>query len=143
MASKQVIINALREFISKRPQLDFNDYADCSIYRAESRSITKDLNNARTLLRAVELRSSITAQEILDASKRAFMGRLNIIENGDSVEIDYCTGQYFPTEYRKAVAAIMASVLWDFWRTDATNGQHISVCARKEFGRAIALRYFN
>ncbi len=33
-----------------------------------------------------------------------------------AVKIDYCTGQYFPTEYRKAAARLMASVLWTWVR---------------------------
>jgi hypothetical protein len=35
------------------------------------------------------------------------------------VKVDYCTGQYFPTEYRAAVARFCASVLWDFVREHA------------------------
>jgi hypothetical protein len=26
--------------------------------------------------------------------------------------LDYCTGQYFPTEYRRAACAVLASALW-------------------------------
>jgi hypothetical protein len=32
------------------------------------------------------------------------------------VEIDYCTGQYFPTEYRRAACAVLASALWEYTR---------------------------
>lgn len=33
-----------------------------------------------------------------------------------SVGVGYCTGQYFPTEYRRAVCAVLASALWDYVR---------------------------
>lgn len=141
--NKQTIIDALYTFAHKRPQLEYGNYGDPVAYRAESRAITRDLNDARRLLRAVELRPSITAQEILDASRRAFSGRLTITITGDKIEIDYCTGQYFPTEYRRAVSAIMASALWDYWQSDATDAQRIRNTARREFSQGIAQRYFN
>lgn len=34
----------------------------------------------------------------------------------NGTRIDYVTGQYFPTEYRKAATAILASALWDHYR---------------------------
>ena len=33
-------------------------------------------------------------------------------------ELDYCTGQYWPTEYRAAACAVLASALWAYWRAD-------------------------
>jgi hypothetical protein len=38
--------------------------------------------------------------------------------------IDYCTGQYWPTEYRRAVCAVLASALWEYTRNTmpAPNG---------------------
>jgi hypothetical protein len=32
------------------------------------------------------------------------------------VRLDYCTGQYFPTEYRKAACAVLSSALWGYVR---------------------------
>lgn len=32
--------------------------------------------------------------------------------------LDYCTGQYWPTEYRAAACAVLASVLWGWFRSD-------------------------
>jgi hypothetical protein len=65
--------------------------------------------------------------------------------------IDYCTGQYFPTEYRKAVCAVLASALWTRHRGGMSNdtidgktpGDRIRAQFREVFGRAIASRYFN
>ena len=141
--NKQTILDALYTFAHKRPQLEYGNYGDPVAYRAESRAITRDLHDARRLLRAVELRPSITAQEILDTSRRAFSGRLTITTEADSVQIEYCIGQYFPTEYRRAVSAIMASALWAYWQSDATDAQRIRNTARREFNKGIAQRYFN
>ena len=139
---KNEIINALRTFAQKRPQLEYGNYGDFSSYSQESRAITKDLHHARTLLRRVEL-SGITAAEIITASREAFSGRLEITATDDGlVKVSYCVGQYFPTEYRKAVAAVCARALWNYWKTDANDADRIRNTARREFPRAIARAYF-
>lgn len=173
---KQNTIAALYAFIGQRSGFEFANYGDVQAFRAEQRSIGKDLAHARTLLRAVEL-SSITGQQLVDAARGAFSGRLTIktgstqphptrknaklfVEGaGDAVEVDYCTGQYFPTEYRRAVAAVCASALWNHWRDGISIpalsacpdhapgiknvGDYIRKTARREFGRGIASRWFN
>jgi len=147
---KNQIINALYTFANKRPGLEPRDYIRSwddsegrATYRAESRNITKDLNHARALLRRLEL-SGITAQEIIEASKEAFSGRLTISATDDGVvKVSYCVGQYFPTEYRKAVASVCAQALWNYWREDSKTADSIRQLARREFPRAIARAYFN
>lgn len=147
---KTQIIETLYKFANKRPQLEaavyISDYRDSegrAAYRAEVRNITRDLHHARALLRRVEL-SGITAAEIIEASRDAFSGRLTIAATDDGiVKIDYCIGQYFPTEYRKAVAAVCARALWNYWKTDANDADRIRNTARREFSRAIARAYFN
>jgi hypothetical protein len=143
---KQSIIDALYTFAHKRPRLDFADYGDRSNYMAESRAITQDLHHARALLRQLELSQSISADDIIKASKSAFSGRLTINATNDGlVSIDYCTGQYFPTEYRKAVAAVCASVLWAWYRDQCgyATGDRIRQAAKRNLGQAIARHYFN
>jgi hypothetical protein len=170
MLTKPQIIEALRQFASQRPRLDFANYGDVSVYRSELRSITRDLHDARHLLRSVELTDSITADDLIAAFKRAYSGRLSIreTENGKA-ELDYCTGQYWPTEYRKAVAAVCASALWDWMRDKAmplpvykqygsadnrpmqtvtlyngkSAGDYLRSQFRREFGKGIAGRWFN
>ena len=139
---KNEIINALYTFANKRPQLEYSNYGDFSSYSQESRAITKDLHHARALLRKVEL-SGISAEELLEASKEAFSGRLEITATDDGLaKVSYCVGQYFPTEYRKAVAAVCARALWNYWKTDANDADRIRNTARREFPRAIARAYF-
>lgn len=144
--NKQPIIDALYTFANKRPNLEFNNYGDIKSYRAESRAITKDLHHARNLLRALELSQSITGEDIIRASEHAFSGRLSINVTDDGlVSIDYCTGQYFPTEYRKAVAVICASALWTFYRNECgyATADRIRQTAQRNLGRTIARHYFN
>jgi hypothetical protein len=105
---RAAILTALDAFIRQRPGLDYRNY-DRASYAAEVRSIGRDLQDARALLRAVELRPSITAAVLRDALSP---GRLS----WDGKRLDYTTGQYWPTEYRRAAAAVLASALWSYWR---------------------------
>jgi hypothetical protein len=150
MDKKQAIIGALYTFIGQRPGLEFGNYGDVPNYRAEVRAIGRDLTQARQLLRYVELRASITADDIIDASKRAYSGRLTIVERDDGkVSIDYCTGQYWPTEYRKAVCAVLSQAIWNWTRTQcmpadtAKPGDYLRASFKREFGRGMASRWFN
>ena len=148
MDKKQAIIGALYTFIGQRPGLEYGNYGEPVSYRAEVRAIGRDLTQARQLLRYVELRASITADDIIDASKRAYSGRLTIVERDDgAVSIDYCTGQYWPTEYRKAACAVMAQAIWAWYRTcisdTAKPGDYLRASFKREFGRGMAARWFN
>lgn len=168
---KQAILSALDAFVRQRSGMDYRNYGDVKSYRAEQRSITRDLHDYRFLRRSVELRDSITADMILEASRSAFSGRLTIQDRHLSPEdggeyrpdIDYCTGQYFPTEYRKAACAVLAQTLWYWTREHAmpeterdeqsgqtmvkgvwqTPGDWLRANFRREFGRSIAARWFN
>ena len=151
---KESIITALQRWIAQRPGLEFGNYGEWPAYRSEMRSITKDLHHARLLLQAVQWRDSITADDLIAAAKRAYSGRLEIREmiNG-TIRIEYCTGQYWPTEYRRAVCAILAYALWDH-RRESLNantddrparslGDEIRTSFKREFGHSVASRWFS
>lgn len=166
MDKKQQIIAAMYAFIGQRAGLEFGNYGDVKAYRAEQRAITKDRHDARQLIRDVELRDSISADDILAAAKGAYSGRLVIVQRADgAIGIDYCTGQYFPTEYRKAVCAVMSAVLWA-WKRDQCMpaptlhhnsetgetverykglraGDYLRAGFKREYGRGLAARWFN
>jgi hypothetical protein len=117
MLTKEHILTALRSFINQRPGLEFANYGEISAYRSELRQITKDRRDALELLNAVALREPITAADLLAAFPRAYSGRLSITEAADGrAVLDYCTGQYWPTEYRKAVCAVLSQCLWGWVR---------------------------
>lgn len=113
--TKQAIIDALRTWINQRPGLEYGNYGNITSYRSELRSITRDLHHARELLRAVELRDSISAEDLARAF-RAYSGRMTLTGNNGTAQLSYCTGQYWPTEYRKVVCAIAAAALWEHVR---------------------------
>ena len=143
MVKKQTIIDALNAWVSQRPGLDYRNYGDVSSYRAEMRSIGKDLQHARALINYVAWHDSITAEMILRAADNG--GRLSIIVKGDTVAIDYCTGQYWPTEYRPAVCRLLSSVIWHWLRDnmlDPATGNDIRRQAARELGTSIARRWF-
>ena len=159
---KQAICEALRDWINQRPGLEFGNYGDVANYRAEVRSIGRDLQHARELLRAVEYRDSISGDDLEAAFPHAYSGRLSLRDisaryaDGSILwifELDYCTGQYWPTEYRKAACAVLASALWSRKREDMpsprgklkgmTPGDWLRASFRREFGRSIANRWFN
>jgi ornithine cyclodeaminase/alanine dehydrogenase-like protein (mu-crystallin family) len=139
--SKQEIVELLREWIKQRPGLEFCNYGDVSSYRSEMTRITRQKHDAETLLRAVEL-SGMSVDEI-KAGFRAFSGRLQLTETETGYRLDYCTGQYWPTEYRAAAAAVLASALWDYYREDTDNGDSIRAKFRRLFGKSIQRRWFD
>src|ERR1019366_1698556 len=127
------VFNALekfinQKFINQRSRMDSRDYGTGSegfrAYRSEARSVAKDGTRARAALRTA--RALMPAMpDVLADSFRAFGGRLEWkIEptrgrlswgdqdvNGDKCtaepRLSYCTGCYFPTEYRKAAASVL------------------------------------
>lgn len=146
------LLALLSAFINQRPGLEHANYGDAASYRSESRSITADGHDARALLAAVSWRDSIDADTIRKALQGS--GRLTLSDSG---RLAYCTGQYFPTEYRPAACRVLAGLLWDYWRDgyvtagkspDPANAYHgagddIRRAARREFSRRIVRHYFN
>ncbi len=136
---RDAILQALRDFAEQRPGLEFGNYGDVTSYRAESRAITRDLHHARQLLAAVMWRDSIGADEL----EAQLSGRLTW--HGPE-GLAYCTGQYFPVEYRAAVCRALASALWAYWRVNLgpdCTGHDIRREARRQLGASLARRWFN
>jgi len=128
---KTAILDALDAFVRQRPGLEFGNYGDVTSYRSELRSITRDLHDYRELRKAVAWRDGITADALLEAARSAYSGRLTLIPPGPhdhggghfssspQWRVDYCTGQYFPTEYRRAACAVLAQALCYYTREHA------------------------
>ena len=141
--TKEQIISLLDAWIKQRPGLEWCNYGNLPAYRSELRGITKDLHDARELLRAVELCTSLTTDELIHAF-HAYSGRLEIkADKPGEYRLEYCTGQYFPTEYRKAVCAVLSAALWDYHRTPESTGDSMRAKFRRMFGRGIQSRWFN
>jgi len=161
MVTKSTIIAALDTWIRQRPGLEYGNYGDASSYRSEVRSIGKDLQHARAMLNYVAWHDSITAEMILSAADNG--GRLSLKVEGDKVTIDYCTGQYWPTEYRPTVCRLLSSVIWHWMRDNMPKpvtmhnsetgenvqridglriGDYLRRMAGRELGASIARRWF-
>ena len=120
---KTAICDALATFIRSRPGFDPHNYGDAASYRADQRTAARQKRDAETMLAAVRWRDSITGADLIEAARG---GRLTIEVNPAGtvggimrpvVRIDYCTGQYYPTEYRAGVCRVLASALWN-WQRD-------------------------
>ena len=159
--------NLLWPFVRQRSGLDPQNYNDWPSYRSEQRAITRDLHDFRRLCGAVHWRE-FKPQEIRDAFRTSFSGRLSLIdsESGMPISLKYCTGQYVPTEYRKAACAVLARLLWNATRESMpasngtvtldiggepmefeaynglTGGDWMRSRFRNEFGRGLASRWF-
>lgn len=171
---KQAILTALSAFFNQRPGFDPRNY-DRAGYLADSRKVQRQRRDAQTLLMEVSRTESIDADALIAAARNAFSGRLTIVaKHADPrhqvARIEYCTGQYWCTEYRAAACAVLASALWEYarehvmpenwglrdgdrvyppnadkpWPLSAhvSAGDWLRAHFRSQFGRGIASRWF-
>jgi len=142
---REQVLQALEKHINQRSGIEWRDYYSSwsdtegrKAFSLERYEIAKDGKDARTLLLAVATRD-ISADAVLSACR---CGRLSY--NPDKGAFDYCTGQYFPTEYRAAACRVLATALWDYLRDQGyTTREQIQKWARAELGRGICNRWFN
>lgn len=112
---RAAMLHALRRFINSRPGFEPANYCGApAAYRADSRRAQRDRRDALTMLDAVIYCDAIGAGQLRDAFRGAFSGRL--LWDPDRRALSYCAGQYYPTEYRAAACAVLASALWAHWR---------------------------
>lgn len=140
--NREQILAALSDFVRQRPGLEFGNYGSMPAYRSEQRAIQRDFRDAQGLLAAVATRGDISAKDLVEAT-RAFSGRLQLVfPSPKQVHVTYVVGQYWPTEYRKAVCAVLAAALWAYWREYFDTGDEIRKMARNELSRGVAKRWF-
>ena len=97
---------ALIDYAAQRSGLDIRNYGTWQSYRSEAGHITRQWETICSLLQAANYHC-VTDEQIISASEWAYSGRMTWTGS----EWDYCTGQYWPTEYRSAVLAILRVVL--------------------------------
>ena len=130
-------LSALRKFARSRPGFDLRNYGSVSSYRSDVRRAGRQLSDAERLIWFCEMYD-------IEPDYSAYSGRLT--PSGDG--FDYCTGQYYPTEYRAAVAACCAKAIWYLWRDNMpagidNAGEYLRRKAVAEFGRGIGRRWFS
>ena len=143
---RETILDTLHAWVRQRPGLDprnyisdWRDTAGRAAYRSDSRSITRQLRDARAMLRYIELRPTITGADLLAALNMG--GRLTYTPGRG---LDYTTGQYWSMEYRAAVCRVLSGVIWDYLREGMadSDGDKLRLAARRELGPSIARRWF-
>ena len=138
--TRQELIDAMDRFIRQRSGLDPRNYGDRESLLSDYRPILRDGKTARKLLAYVSRRESITPEMILEATRG---NRLQFTrDRKGACVVDYCTGQYFATEYRAAACRVLAYTIAEWLRPESPTGETMRAKARREFGRAIASRYF-
>lgn len=103
-------LRMLAAYAAKNPGLDFRDYCrdwqdkdGRAAYFSEARSITNDLRRVREAILAAYY-AGVTNDDLVECSKGE---RLTIEPTNYGFKLDYCVGQYWPTEYRGAVARLL------------------------------------
>jgi hypothetical protein len=143
MTTLEQYIAALRAFIMQRPGFEPANYGGCaSAYRADYSRCLADRDDALELLAHVARASdSATMQASIADALRS--GRMEW--NADTQAFDYCTGQYFPTEYRNAACQLLARALWAYWRGNVPadcSRDTMTRMARNALGKRLARRWF-
>jgi len=139
-------MQAVRSWISQKPGLEYGNYGCPKAYRAEYASIRRDMRTAEIMLSVVN--DYAFSLEDIQSAMGAYSSRLSLeMKDGRIIGFDYVTGQYWPTEYRKAACAVMASLLWNAWRNEYRDEKSVGDAIRKQaravFGRTIANNWFN
>ena len=141
-------IDKLIKFVNQRPGLDFQDYGDISAYRSESAEITRDRADFFELLSLASRRIN-NLDTVITEYLKSNSGRLTMDENGN---LQYCTGQYFPTEYRPACNRVLANLIWKDYSNEIESnspnpvykdGHEIRKAIKRNVSRRVAKNYFN
>ena len=143
-ATKDEAISKFSAWIRQRPGLEFGNYGDISAYRSELRTIAKQKHRAEAALS--EFATHDYRPEVLaDTMKSAYSGRLEFDAKGN---LDYCAGQYWPTEYRIAAAVVLESYNATMRRIWAEENNYTpppfhSIADVKAANRAIGAHWFD
>ena len=103
-------LRMLASYAAKNPGLDFRDYCrgwqdkdGRAAYFREARDITKDLDRVRKAILSAYY-AGVTDDDLIECSQGE---RLTLERTPGGFDLDYCVGQYWPTEYRGAVARLL------------------------------------
>jgi hypothetical protein len=106
-------LRLLADFAAQNPGLELGNYGHDAnglrAYHSEARDIRKDWQRFKTAWVEAMI-EGVKAVHIIEASKSAFSGRLTWARhtvNANAHGWEYTTGQYWPTEYRKAAASVL------------------------------------
>lgn len=146
LTERELILAALSTFVRSRPGFEPANYGTRADYSRDVARATRQRNDALSMLKAISWRTSIDG-DALKSAFSAFSGRLSwkLDALGRKGTLDYCTGQYYPTEFRAAVCAVLSQALWYYWRDQSTipsAREYILRKARAELPRGVYSRWF-
>lgn len=137
------ILAALRAFVEQRPGFDpANYYGAPGAYRADARRAQQQRRDALVMIGALETCAEYDGADIGDRLRDVLTrGSRLTLKDG---RLDYCVGQYWPTEYRAGVCRAVSAVLWARQADSMTDptGDSVRASMRRNFGRGIASRWF-
>jgi hypothetical protein len=101
-------LRRLAAFAAQNPRIEPMNYGygreGWRAYRREAAQVSRDLAEVRRLI-GTAVNVGVTDDELIEACRG---DRLTIERDGvGGLRVDYCTGQYWPTEYRRAVARVV------------------------------------
>ena len=109
--NREKLAKNMREFALKKPGFEIKDYGgNFEAYMSDYNSYKEDADFNRNFSeqQLLEILNNNTDEEIRDAFKTAYSGRLSFDEN---MELHYCAGQYFPTEYQAALRSVIEHLM--------------------------------
>jgi hypothetical protein len=119
----------LAAYAAKNPGLDFRDYCrdwqdkdGRAAYFSEARSITNDLRRVREAILAAYY-AGVTDDDLVECSRGE---RLTLERTAGGFDLDYCVGQYWPTEYRGAVARLLNRATHKAARRNLMNAEAVA-----------------
>jgi hypothetical protein len=109
--TKESLVKIFTEWIEQRPEIDKNDYDSRSELQKTFSEIGKQKQNALKELEIFKV-LPLDKKALAVALCHGFSGRLQLTadkegERKGEIRIEYITGQYFPTEYRLALASVL------------------------------------
>ena len=104
MESVPMGLRLLASYAAQNPGIEFANYGDMSAYRSDSARATRQLQAARHAI-SEAYAAGVTDKHLQDACRG---DRLELIVGSTGAMcVDYCTGQYWPLEFRAAVARVV------------------------------------
>lgn len=130
---KAALIAALRAWVAQSPRLDPREYSDRASYDSDRRKVTRALKHCTELIDWAE-RTDITHDAIAATMPR------NERLTWDGERLDYTTGQYWPVEYRRAVAVALSRAAWAYARErcGCETGDDVRAWVKRNFSAGVA-----
>ena len=145
------LVAMLRTFVCQRPGFEpGNYYGAPAAYRADVRTAGQHRADALAMLRTFENLVAYAGPCDSNAARDALLeelrhGRLRLVRTDDGRwALDYCTGQYWCTEFRAAVCRVLSGALWTLQRAECPHldGDGLRRSFRNWYGPGIARRWF-